>query len=145
MPSASRPDAEFLVPSVTPVDRDLRRLAHRAFPPAVRPVGWSALDRIGHLQQEAFERRFGVRTEAFSSLGGPTGRVRVEDVLPAQWPTRPWWWRTTWAVVTYRVVPEGQGREDPPRLRRRLFRPRRAIARWSGPNGNRDRVTRRDG
>ena len=269
---------------------DLRRLARKALPGGVRRAGWSALDRVGRLQQAAFERRLGVRTEAESSLdddtlgsdrngyegcewipvrralrssrppdddvfvdlgsgtgqglliaaGLPyrsvtgieldpvlhqlaqenlaramprlrctqvrsvsadvlewelpddvstvflfspftgevftqalarvlasydrrprplrvvyaypwehdwlvsTGRVRVEDVLPAQWPTRPWWWRTTWVIVTYRVVPEGQGRLEPPQLRRRLYRPQRAIARWSGPNGNQDRVTRRD-
>lgn len=71
-----------------------------------------------------------------------TGRVVVEDVLPAQWPPKPWWWRSGWAIVVYRVVPEGQGGPGRPNVRRRLLRPRRALARWSGPNEHVFKLTR---
>jgi len=71
-----------------------------------------------------------------------TGRVVVEGVLPAQWPTRPWWWRTGWVIVTYRVVEPGAGRAGVPRVRRRLFRPRRALVRWGGPNDQAFRLVR---
>ncbi|MDP9384499.1 MAG: class I SAM-dependent methyltransferase [Actinomycetota bacterium] len=66
-----------------------------------------------------------------------TGRVVLVDVLPSQWPARPWWWRTGNAIPIYRVVGEGERRPAVPALRRRLFRPRRAIEQWSGPNDRR--------
>jgi hypothetical protein len=62
-----------------------------------------------------------------------TGRVVVENVTPAQWPTKPWWWRSGWVIVTYRVVASADGGGPPPRLPRRLFRPTRAVERWSAP------------
>jgi SAM-dependent methyltransferase len=71
-----------------------------------------------------------------------TGRVVVEDVRPAQWPTKPWWWRSAWVIVVYRVVGPGEGSPGAPDVRRRLFRPRRALQRWGGPNGQRYRVGR---
>jgi len=71
-----------------------------------------------------------------------TGRVVVEDVAPAQWPPKPWWWRSGWVIVTYRVVPAGAGGADTPRLPRRFLRPRRAVERWSRPNGHRFRLYR---
>ncbi len=63
-----------------------------------------------------------------------SGRVVVEDVRPAQWPTTPWWWRSGWSVVTYRVVGPGAGGPGVPDVRRRLFRPRRALRKWGGPH-----------
>ena len=66
-----------------------------------------------------------------------TGRVVVENVLPAQWPAKPWWWRSSWVIVTYRVVGPGEGSTRVPVLPRRLWRPRRALRRWSGPNEHR--------
>lgn len=71
-----------------------------------------------------------------------TGRVVVEDVLPAQWPAKPWWWRSSWVIVVYRVVGPGEGGPGVPDVRRRLFRPRRALERWSRPNGNRFMLSR---
>lgn len=71
-----------------------------------------------------------------------TGRVVVEDVLPAQWPAKPWWWRSSWVIVVYRVVGPGEGGPGVPDVRRRLFRPHRALERWSRPNGNRFMLSR---
>jgi SAM-dependent methyltransferase len=73
-----------------------------------------------------------------------TGRVVVEDVRPAQWPAKPWWWRSGWVIVVYRVVGPGEGGPGAPRVRRRVLRPRRALERWGGPNGHRFRLTRPD-
>lgn len=66
-----------------------------------------------------------------------TGRVRVVDVRPAQWPAPPWWWRSSWVVVTYRLVGAGEGGPGAPDLPRRWLRPRRAVERWSRANGHR--------
>lgn len=71
-----------------------------------------------------------------------TGRVRVVDVSPAQWPPLPWWWRTGWAVVTYEVVPAGEGGPGVPSAARRLLRPAAALERWGRPNGQRYRLFR---
>lgn len=71
-----------------------------------------------------------------------SGRVVVQDVGPAQWPALPWWWRTGWAVVTYRVVGEGEGGPGMPDARRRPLRPRRALERWSAPNDHVFKLTR---
>lgn len=71
-----------------------------------------------------------------------TGRVTVRDVAPAQWPAHPWWWRSGMVLVTYRVVGAGEGVARPPRVRRRLFRPRRALQRWGAPNGHRYKLVR---
>lgn len=72
-----------------------------------------------------------------------TGRVVLVDLLPCQWPARPWWWRSSWVITVYRVVPPG-GASPPARAagRRRLFRPERAFARWSRPNGHVFRLAR---
>lgn len=71
-----------------------------------------------------------------------SGRVVLADVRPAQWPAWPWWWRTGWAMPTYRVVPAGEGGPGVPAVRRRLYRPRRALKRWSGPNDHRFKLVR---
>ena len=71
-----------------------------------------------------------------------SGRVVVEDVRPAQWPPWPWWWRTGWALVTYRVVGRDEGHAGIPDVRRRLFRPRRALQRWSAPNDHMFKLVR---
>ncbi len=63
-----------------------------------------------------------------------SGRVVVEDVRPAWWPAEPWWWRTAWVIVTYRIIERGAPTPPAPSLPRRLFRPQRAIDRWRGPN-----------
>jgi hypothetical protein len=65
-----------------------------------------------------------------------TGRVQVVDVAPAQWPPTPWWWRSSWVIVTYRVVGPGEG-GGVPEAPRRLLRPARAVERWAGPNRHR--------
>lgn len=71
-----------------------------------------------------------------------SGRVVVEDVRAAQWPVKPWWWRSGWALVTYRVVGAGEGGAGVPAVRRRLYRPQRALERWSAPNGHRFKLVR---
>jgi SAM-dependent methyltransferase len=71
-----------------------------------------------------------------------TGRVRVADVRPAQWPATPFWWRTSWVITTYRVVGPGEGGAGRPALPRRFLRPRRAVERWSRPNGHVFMLTR---
>ena len=71
-----------------------------------------------------------------------SGRVRLVDVLPAEWPAKPWWWRSGWVQTVYEVVPEGRGGPGAPQLRRRWLRPRRAIARWSRSNGHAFRLVR---
>ena len=70
-----------------------------------------------------------------------SGRVRLETVLPAQWPTNPWWWQTGWVITVY-ARRRGPGRPGVPGLSRRLFRPRRAVERWSRPNDTRFFLTR---
>lgn len=65
-----------------------------------------------------------------------TGRVVVDNVRPSQSPTRPWWWRTGRVIVSYRVVAPTDDRHHETNLPRRLFRPRRAVRRWSKPNGH---------
>jgi SAM-dependent methyltransferase len=64
-----------------------------------------------------------------------TGRVVVENVRPRLWPTRPWWWRTGNVIVTYRVVGVVEENRRRLRIRRRLFRPPRAVRRWTEANG----------
>ena len=69
-------------------------------------------------------------------------RVVIADVLPAEWPPKPWWWRSGWVTVIYRVVGPGQGRPGVPAVRRRLLRPRRALGRWSAPNDHTFKLVR---
>jgi hypothetical protein len=71
-----------------------------------------------------------------------SGRVVLEDMRPAQWPAKPWWWRSAWVILVYRVVGPGEGGPVVPDVRRRLFRPRRAVQRWSAPNDQRFRIVR---
>jgi len=71
-----------------------------------------------------------------------SGRLAVADVRPAQWPAKPWWWHSAWVIVTYRVVGPGEGGPGAPTLPRKLLRPRRAIERWSRPNGHHFRLMR---
>ncbi len=73
-----------------------------------------------------------------------SGRVVLADVLPAQWPARPWWWRSSWVITVYRVVAQGEAGPRVPTVRRRLLRPARALARWSAPNQHVFRLTRDD-
>lgn len=63
-----------------------------------------------------------------------TGRVIVENVMPCQWPTHPWWSRVGKVIVSYRVVRQGVPSGSPTRLPRRLFRSRRETDRWTTPN-----------
>jgi SAM-dependent methyltransferase len=62
-----------------------------------------------------------------------TGRVEVENVLPARWPTRPGWWKNNWVIVTYRVVP--RSRSDEPGRAEGVFTA--AAQRWSAQNDHR--------
>jgi hypothetical protein len=64
-----------------------------------------------------------------------TGRVEVQDVQPARWPSRPGWWKTSWVMVTYRVITPGSsdqresmGHRSPSHAARR---------RWSAENDHR--------
>lgn len=78
-----------------------------------------------------------------------TGRVQVVNVQPARWPTRPWWWKTSWVIVTYRVIPKNgssptagpalvarrsAGRSKAPKGTRASRVAKAAFARWSRPN-----------
>ncbi len=63
-----------------------------------------------------------------------SGRVVVRDVLPAEWPPKPWWWRTGWVTVIYQVVGPGEGGSGAPHVRRRFLRPTAALEHWSSPN-----------
>ena len=71
-----------------------------------------------------------------------SGRVVPVDVLPAHWPAKPWWWRSEWAIPIYRVVAAGEGRPAIPQVRRRLFRPKRALERWGDVNDQVFRLSR---
>jgi hypothetical protein len=62
-----------------------------------------------------------------------SGRVEVVDVHPAQWPSKPWWPWSGWAMPTYRVIPQG-ATPAAPTLRPLTPLRRRALERWSGPN-----------
>ena len=73
-----------------------------------------------------------------------SGRVVVEGLWPAQWPAKPWWWRTGWVITVYRVVAEGEGKPGPLSLRRKLFRPKRALQRWGGSNDQHYKIRRGD-
>lgn len=63
-----------------------------------------------------------------------TGRVVVESVSKSYWLSPPGWWRKGHVLVTYRVVPPGEGglaRSASGTSSRR----NRAFQHWSGPNG----------
>ena len=63
-----------------------------------------------------------------------TGRVVVESVSRAFWPSHRGWWRRGDVLVIYRVVPVSRGRRaarDPAPSARRNS----ALRHWSGPNG----------
>jgi SAM-dependent methyltransferase len=66
-----------------------------------------------------------------------TGRVIVDNVRPFHWPTPPWWWRSGFVIVSYLVVDDVEKHHDEVQNPRRLFRPQRAIRRWSGTNDQR--------
>ena len=66
-----------------------------------------------------------------------TGRVIVDNVRPFLWPTRPWWWRGGGVIVSYLVVDDVEKHHKEVQIPRRLFRPPRAIRRWSGTNDQR--------
>jgi hypothetical protein len=68
-----------------------------------------------------------------------TGRVAVEKVAPANWPTRPDWWRRGDIIITYRVVPPSGGTPGK-RTHRRAARRDRATEHWSSPNDYRFQV-----
>jgi hypothetical protein len=71
-----------------------------------------------------------------------TERVRLVDVFPSEWPAKPWWWRSGKVITVYQVVGPGEGGPGRPHVRRRWLRPRRALDRWSGPNGHRFKLVR---
>lgn len=63
-----------------------------------------------------------------------TGRVVVENVAPANWPSRSGWWHRGDVLVTYRVVPSSpEGSSGP--VSGSSSRLNRPLAHWSGPNG----------
>jgi hypothetical protein len=63
-----------------------------------------------------------------------TGRVIVDNVRPFNLLTRPWWWRGGLVIVSYLVVDNVEKHRNEVQIPRRLFRPQRAIQRWSGTN-----------
>jgi SAM-dependent methyltransferase len=71
-----------------------------------------------------------------------SGRVTVQDVLPAEWPPKPWWWRGGWVTVIYRVLGPREGGPSVPRVRRRFLRPAAALERWGSSNDNVFRLMR---
>ena len=83
-----------------------------------------------------------VRGRAVASDMSELRPLLLADVLPAQWPTRHWWWRSGWVMTVYRVVDVGAGGAGVPAVRPRLYRPRRALERWSGPNDQRFKLVR---
>lgn len=71
-----------------------------------------------------------------------TGRVVVERVRPANWPSRPGWWRRGDVIVTYRVVPAGGESRATPR-HGRPRRTSRVTQYWAGANPYRFQVSGR--
>lgn len=64
-----------------------------------------------------------------------TGRVSVVSVRPRFWPAQPGWWRTGNVIVTYQVRPAGEPVAPDSHRRGWRGRNRRALRRWSAPNG----------
>lgn len=62
-----------------------------------------------------------------------TGRLQVESVFPARWPTVPGWWRTSWVIVTYRVTSPAARQA----IRHTRHRHGAATRRWGGLNDHR--------
>jgi SAM-dependent methyltransferase len=65
-----------------------------------------------------------------------TGRVVVNDIRSSTWPGRLRWWRGGDVIVSYQVVGRTGSNRLEARRSRRIFRSRRAIQRWSVPNGH---------
>ena len=65
-----------------------------------------------------------------------TSRVVVNNVRSGTWPGRIRWWERGDVVVTYRVVDSAVGNQLEWRRPRGVLRPRRAVQRWSVPNGH---------
>lgn len=65
-----------------------------------------------------------------------TGRVVVNNVRSATWPGLARWWARGDVIVTYRVVDSVAGHRLQWRRPHGVLRPRRAVQRWSGPNGH---------
>jgi SAM-dependent methyltransferase len=64
-----------------------------------------------------------------------TGRVTVVGVQPRFWPAQPGWWRTGNVITTYRVMAQDEPAAADSHLRGWRGRNRRALSRWSAPNG----------
>jgi SAM-dependent methyltransferase len=69
-----------------------------------------------------------------------TGRVVVNNVRSVTWPGRPRWWQRGNVIVTYRVVDSSDTGQLEWRKPGQVFRPRRAVQRWSVPNGHNFRM-----
>lgn len=65
-----------------------------------------------------------------------TGRVVVNNVRSGTWPGRVRWWQGADVMVTYRVVDSAAGNKLEWRRPHGVLRPRRAVQRWSVPNGH---------
>jgi len=65
-----------------------------------------------------------------------TGRVVVDNVRPGNWLVRPRWWQSGYVIVSYRVVAVSEGSQSGSFLHSSILS-RRAIRRWSKPNGHR--------
>jgi SAM-dependent methyltransferase len=65
-----------------------------------------------------------------------TGRVVVNNVRSGTWPGLVRWWKRGDVIVTYRVVDCVAGNKLEWRRPHGVLRPRRAVQRWSAPNGH---------
>jgi SAM-dependent methyltransferase len=65
-----------------------------------------------------------------------TGRVVVNNVRSVTWPGLVRWWQRGNVTVTYRVVDSVEGSQLEWRRPHGVLRPRRAVQRWSVPNGH---------
>jgi len=65
-----------------------------------------------------------------------TSRVVVNNVRSGTWPGRIRWWEKGDVIVTYRVVEPVTGNQLEWRRPRGVLQPRRAMRRWSVPNGH---------
>lgn len=69
-----------------------------------------------------------------------TGRVVVNNVRSRNTPGRPRWWLSGNVIVTYRVVDSSDRKQLEWRKPHQVFRARRAVQRWSAPNGQNFRM-----